>query len=117
MLENAALQVTAAPSYARYLCLPSRYELECRLFGRRRRLAWLRHGYLAVVFGLDGVAAREQLSAVGDMSRPDGDIAAIDVQDGAPVGQQVLRPIALQASARADVDAPLLVGRDPDRIA
>jgi len=66
--------------------------------------------------GLDGIAAREQLSAVGDMARPDGEIAAIDVQDGAPVGQEVPRPIAHQASARADMDAPLLVGRDPDRV-
>ncbi len=74
-------------------------------------------GYLAVVFGLDGIAARKQPNAVGDMSRPDGEIAAIDVQDGAPVGQRVLRPIALQASARADVDAPLLVSRDPDSVA
>src|ERR1700694_3652836 len=105
------------PLLREVLCWPGRHELECRLFGRRRRLAWLRHGYLAVVFGLDGIAAPEQLSAVGDMSRPDGEIAAIDVQDGAPVGQEVLRPIALQASARADMDAPLVVGRDPDRVA
>src|SRR5258708_23438183 len=103
------------PPVRELLCWPGRYELEGRLFGRRRRLAWLRHGYLAVVFGHDGIAAGEQLSAVGDMSRPDGEIAAIDVQDGAPVGQEVLRPIALQASARADMDAPLGVGRDPDR--
>jgi hypothetical protein len=62
-------------------------------------LAWLRHAYVLTVFGLDGVAAREQLSAIGDVSRPDGEIPAVNMQDGAPVGQEVPRPIAHQASA------------------
>jgi len=84
---------------------------------RCRWLARLRYEYLAAVFGFHGIAAREQLGMVGDMSGQDREVLAIDVQDGAPVGQEVPRPIAHQASARADMDAPLLVGRDPDRVA
>jgi hypothetical protein len=64
-----------------------------------------------------GVAAREQLSAVGDVSCLDREVLAIDVQDGVAIGQQVLRPIAYQTLSRADVDPPLRIGRNPDRVA
>jgi hypothetical protein len=114
VLETAARAGhCVALSYAQVLCLPVRHELECRLFGRRRRLAWLRHGYLAAVFGLDGIAAREQLSTVGDMSGQRREVLAVDVQDGAAIGQKVLRPITHQALPRADMDPPLHIGRDP----
>src|SRR5712691_12868467 len=92
--------------------LRGRHELECRLFGRCRWLARLRHGYVAAVFCLHGVAAREQLSAVGDVSCLDNEVLAIDVQDGLAIGQQVLRPIAHQALSRADMDPPLRIGRN-----
>ena len=92
---------------------PGRHELECRLFGRCRWLARLRCGYRAAVFGLNGIAAREQLGTVGDMSCPDREVLAIDVQDGAAIGQKVLRPITHQALPRADMDPPLHIGRDP----
>ena len=95
------------------LCVPGRHELECRLFGRCRWLARLRHGYLAAVFALNGIAAREQLGTLGDMSGQDREVLAIDVQDGAAIGQQVLRPITHQALPRADMDPPLNIGRDP----
>src|SRR4030081_2756350 len=83
--------------------LHGRHELECRLLGRCRWLASLRCGYLGTVFGLHGVAAREQLSAIGDVSGLDREVLAIDVQDGVGIGQQVLRPIAHKALARADM--------------
>src|SRR6266851_8437524 len=69
--------------------LHGRHELECRLFGRCRWLARLRYGYLDAVFCLHGVAAREQLSALGDVSCLDTEVLAIDVQDGVAIGQQV----------------------------
>src|SRR5579859_1644779 len=56
----------------------------------------------------------EQLSAAGDMSGQDREGLAIDVQDGQAVGQEVPRPIPREASARADMDAPLRISRDPD---
>ena len=80
-------------------------------------MARLRCGYLDAVFGLNGIAAREQLGTVGDVSGQDREVLAIDVQDGAAIGQQVLRPIARQALSRADMDPPLRIGRDPDRVA
>jgi hypothetical protein len=62
-----------------------------------------------------GVAAREQLSAVGDVSCLDREVLAIDVQDGVAIGQQVLRPIPHQALPRPDMYPPLRIGRNPDR--
>src|SRR3979409_1259788 len=70
--------------------LRGRHELECRLFGRCRWLASLRCRYLGTVFGLHGIAAREQLGTVGDMSSQDREVPAIDVHDGAAIGQQIL---------------------------
>src|SRR5712691_10020347 len=97
--------------------LRGRHELECPPFGRCRWLARLRRGYVAAVFCLHGVAAREQLSAVGDVSGLDREVFAIDVQEGVAIGQQVLRPIAHQTLSGADMDPPLRIGRNPDRVA
>src|SRR5437588_10943568 len=86
---------------------PGRYELECRLFGRCRWLARLRCGYLTAIFGLNGIAAREQLGTVGDMSGQDREVLAVDVQDGAAIGQQVLGAITPLDLPRATEDPAL----------
>src|SRR5437879_3855412 len=89
------------------------YQLEDGLLGGGEWLGAGGRWTSRVVFALDRRVHRACLVGIGHVPSVDGYVSTIDVQDGTTISQQVLRPVAGQPQAGADVQTTVQ-GGDPD---